>query len=560
MPSLAAVLAVVALSFSAAALAESTGGAPATRRYREATEHSPERASPRIHPMDWRNRPTLYRTYGGAPAVALPPPRRLHRAALEVIAQAVSVADDRAASLDLPTLSTILFLSGGIVDRLPDGREIRATAAAGALYPNEIYVVTAPLPDLAAGLYHYDPKHARLARLRDGDWRPTLAAAAADDRVRRAPATLVLTGILWRSAWKYEERAYRHLYWDGGMKLAHVLAAATAARLPARVLAGFVDDRIHRLLGTDGRREMALALVLLGAAGDAKVDQREDNSAETARRDSPLEVGAGNVSHGPTPQRKLTVADDAIPPLRFSPSPLSLRPIDYPEALRYHAASALEDAAAVDRFRRGSLAKGRFATPTALLSLPEPAPARGDGSLDAVVRRRRSTRRFTHRPLTSGELAAVLSLPAAGAPADFLTATPSLIETYVIVNSVRGVEPGAYYYQRRSRTLERLKMGDLRGAAGFLCLGQDLARDASVVIFYLADLKAIAASFGERGYRAAELEAGLVAGRAYLAAYAVGRGATGLTFYDDEITRFFSPHAVGLEPLLVVAAGVPAKR
>ncbi len=60
--------------------------------------------------------------------------------------------------------------------------------------------------------------------------------------------------------------------------------------------------------------------------------------------------------------------------------------------------------------------------------------------------------------------------------------------------------------------------------------------------------------------RAGARDAGLVAGRAYLAAYALGRGASGLTFYDNEVTRFFSPHAAGLEPLLVVAVGVPAKR
>ena len=135
--------------------------------------------------------------------------------------------------------------------------------------------------------------------------------------------------------------------------------------------------------------------------------------------------------------------------------------------------------------------------------------------------------------------------------------TPN-VETYVIVQAVEGVPPGAYHYRGTDQRLERLAAGDFRNVAGFLCLEQPLARDASAVLFYLADLRSIGAAFGERGYRLAELEAGLVAGRAYLAAYAVGRGATGLTFYDDEVTRFFSPHAAGLEPLLVVAVGVPA--
>ena len=58
----------------------------------------------------------------------------------------------------------------------------------------------------------------------------------------------------------------------------------------------------------------------------------------------------------------------------------------------------------------------------------------------------------------------------------------------------------------------------------------------------------------------AHLEAGIVGGRAYIAAYALDRGATGLTFYDDDTTKFFEPHATGKSPLLMVAVGVPRSR
>jgi nitroreductase len=60
---------------------------------------------------------------------------------------------------------------------------------------------------------------------------------------------------------------------------------------------------------------------------------------------------------------------------------------------------------------------------------------------------------------------------------------------------------------------------------------------------------------GNRGYRAAQLEAGIAAGRLYLAAYAQGLAATGLTFYDDAITDFFSPHAAGKSVLFLLALG-----
>ena len=71
----------------------------------------------------------------------------------------------------------------------------------------------------------------------------------------------------------------------------------------------------------------------------------------------------------------------------------------------------------------------------------------------------------------------------------------------------------------------------------------------------MADLRATLERLGARGYRAAQLAAGIVAGKVYLAAYAHRFGATGLTFYDDAVERFFSPDGAGQSCLLVVAVG-----
>jgi len=497
--------------------------APAARRYRDVTKHTPASVRSDRFGLDWTNKPALYRSYPGAETVALPGTRTLTRPAVDAIAQAPAAATS-AAPLDLDLLGAILFLTGGVTRARPSGGDIRAPAAAGALYPNELYVVTGNLPALTAGVYHYEPQDQRLSRLRDGDWRGVLAEAADDPEVRRAPATIILTGILWRSAWKYRERAYRHLHWDGGMMLAHVLAAAQAVDLPAVVLGAFIDEPVDRLVGADSVHEGALALVRLGAPG------------------APA-FGSGTA---------------AIELLPFTPTPLSREPIDYPEALRYHAASKLETAKAVEGIRAARLEEGVPSLASGPLLLP--APARSDTSLDAVVRRRSSTRHFIQHPITAAELSAVLTLPTRGAPADFLREQATLIETYVIVNAVEGIPSGSYYYRRDAQQLELLHAGDFRTTVGFLCLEQPLARDASAVLFYLADLPRTRVAFGERGDRLAELEAGLQAGRTYLAAYSVRRGATGLTFFDDEVTRFFSPRAAGQAPLLVVAVGVPARR
>lgn len=66
--------------------------------------------------------------------------------------------------------------------------------------------------------------------------------------------------------------------------------------------------------------------------------------------------------------------------------------------------------------------------------------------------------------------------------------------------------------------------------------------------------------WGNRGYRAAELEASIAAGKLYLAAYVQKLGASGLTFYDDEVTEFFSPRAAQKSVMFLLALGKSARR
>ena len=74
---------------------------------------------------------------------------------------------------------------------------------------------------------------------------------------------------------------------------------------------------------------------------------------------------------------------------------------------------------------------------------------------------------------------------------------------------------------------------------------QPLFGDASVVLFLMADLQTILETLGNRGYRVMEFEAGVKAGKVYLSSFSQKLGASGSTFYDDAVTKFFSPHALG---------------
>ena len=180
--------------------------------------------------------------------------------------------------------------------------------------------------------------------------------------------------------------------------------------------------------------------------------------------------------------------------------------------------------------------------------------------IEQVILRRGSSRRFARTPITLAQLSTMLDRATRGVPADFLDPQGSQLNyLYLIVHAVEGLEPGAYVFHRGRGVLECLKHGDFRSQAGYLGLQQALPADAAADVFFLADLRPILQRFGNRGYRAVQLEAGIIGGKLYLAAYAQHLGATGLTFFDDDVTAFFSPHAEGKSAIFLVALGHSAK-
>src|SRR5262245_60215850 len=173
------------------------------------------------HRVDPRIIPRPYKLYRDLPVVALPPPSEpeVHR----------SLVWGR--PLGLEALSAILHFSAGILrKRVLDGREIefRAAACTGALYHVEPYVVAGEIEGLAPGVYHYSVHEESLRRIRAGDFREALASASADPRANSVKATILFTSAIWRNAWRYEDRAYRHVFWDSGTILANLQALARA--------------------------------------------------------------------------------------------------------------------------------------------------------------------------------------------------------------------------------------------------------------------------------------------------------------------------------------------
>jgi SagB-type dehydrogenase family enzyme len=490
----------------------------AALRYHEATAHSPQSVRSGSRGLDWDTKPEPFKIYPNLPVVALP--RDFPVPALDALT-AISTEPTGRAPLDLERLAALFFFSAGVTKRTiyPGGGAMyfRAAPSTGALYQTEAYVVAGDVAGLEPGVYHFSPGDFALRRLREGDFRGALAIAAADDDLASRPATVILSAIYWRNTWKYQARGYRHLFWDSGTMLSNLFASATALDLPARGITGFVELEVNGLLALDAEKEGALVLAPVGGPG----------------RPAPVSPVVAAI----TPEV----------------IPLGSSEVDYPLLRDAYENSSLDGESEVQAWREASWQ--RPPPPEALVALPTPRPWAGR-TLAETIMARGSTRQFSGEAIGSAELSTALWHATRGWPAD---APWGLVNLYLSVHAVDGIDPGAYAYHQESHALELIKRGDFRERSAFLCLEQPLGGMSSATVFFLAGLDALLEAYGNRGYRLANLEAGLIGGRLYLAAYSQRFGATGLTFYDRDVVDFFSPHALGEDAIFVTALGRSVK-
>lgn len=387
----------------------------------------------------------------------------------------------------LDRLSWLLHWSAGVV-RVRTGRSgrqswYRAAGSAGNLHPVEVYVQASGISGLPDGVWHYDPAGHALTRVG-----PPAAGGV----------TLILTGVPWRSEWKYAERGYRHVWWDAGSIIAHLELLTAALGRPASIRLGFPDAEVAALVGADGQRELPLALIDLGRVTSAWAP------AAPAAPAAPGDLGP--------------------------PGP------DFPLVTAAHEAGSHKDWDAAG----------------AILDLA----GSGDDAMDparatALVRRRAVTRSFRRAPLAAATVGALAG--AAGRPVRWDAGEVPAAFRVLVHADVTELSPGCY--EAKDGALEPVSLGDLRAAGQASCLDQPSAADCAFLMLLVGHLDEQLARHGERGYRALQLFAGIAAGRAQLAAVAAGLGCAPLTVHDEAARAMLPP---GTVPLIAVAAGRPA--
>ncbi len=190
---------------------------------------------------------------------ALPPPERQGGIPLfEALHRRRSARNFSSAPLSPAELSQLLWSAQGAT--APWGG--RAVPSAGALYPLELYLLTAD------GLWRYVSQDHALQVLSERDLRPHLARASLGQAaVADAAAVFVVAAAYERTAVKYgPRRARRYATLEAGHAAQNLLLAAVAMDLAAVPIGAFEDEQVASTLGLpDG--ESPLYLIAVGRAG-----------------------------------------------------------------------------------------------------------------------------------------------------------------------------------------------------------------------------------------------------------------------------------------------------
>ena len=400
--------------------------------------------------------------------------------------------------MNLQELADIAFHAAAVTEREGEssGLALRAAASSGALYPTDLYVLARSVTGLEPGAYYYDPRAHALVRIAGAGALDAVAHASVSRAAFAAlPWAFVLGATYDRTVSKYTIRSCRYLPLDAGHLATHLVLSARALGKSLVAETWFDDARLGRALALDPDVETPL-LVLHGG---------EKATHSPARRNKAL---PGELANG-----ELTRLAQALTSWELVDGPV-------------RKISDVASSARLPELRRGA----------ATLSLRASSPSSRD--FFAVVSERRSFRAFARKPVLADDVSSVLAAATSILPT---VRGGAIVEPYLLVRAVAGLEPGAYRYDSPRAALELLARGDRSRDIERAGLDQELLGRAAFVIAWSFAPERLGRLDGARDFRSAGLAAGFAGEVAYLTATARGLGICGVgAFYDDEVNSLLS--------------------
>ncbi|MHC4338937.1 MAG: SagB family peptide dehydrogenase [Planctomycetota bacterium] len=450
--------------------------------------------------LDWSRQPDQFKDIVSSKRVSL-------RSFLPYPAGSGGTGKDQ--DFTLARLGRLLFYSYGVtgVIRFQNGGSqlLRASPSAGALYPTEIYVALRDVPGVEPGLYNYQVRTHELVLLWEGDQMEAIAGACGGDvNFAESQAAVVMTGLYWRSAWRYQERGYRRVLLDTGHVLANLMSYAAHEGCRTRPIYGFLDASLN---------------------GHFFFNENVEGTLLCA----PLLEGDGLQEPAPL------WASPPAATVELQPAPLKAE-TELPESasVLLHRASSCAEPKPVD------LPKALCEPPVGEGSVVLDPPGDLEESIPGAIVERRSARSYSGEPVPLSKLGRAVGYAfgrGEGKERTMRCATrdAGLLRAHLLVHDVDGMAPGLYLVEGAGQALRPLVTRDLKEAFYHASLGQEIARRCGAALIFTAPAREALSLCGDRAYRYLHMEAGLIGERLQLAAGALGLGACGIAgFLDDE--------------------------
>jgi SagB-type dehydrogenase family enzyme len=190
----------------------------------------------------------------------------------------------------------------------------------------------------------------------------------------------------------------------------------------------------------------------------------------------------------------------------------------------------------------------------------------GSVSLDEVLKKRKSVRRFSQKPLTQQQLSYLLwastGIERREQGYEFRTA-PSAgalypVETYIVAHNIKDLPRGVYHYSIKDHALEELELGDFRRAIATAALEQQWCFECAAVFVWTAIFYRMKWKYNQRAYRYIYLDAGHIGQNLALASVSLGLGSCQIgAVFDDEVNKIIQVDSTSESTIYLSVVGYP---
>lgn len=464
--------------------------------YHQETKYSPKGLSKSQRQIDWTKQPTPFKEYKKGKKVEL---------AKYISKRGLDENDNSPENKSLEDLAKLLYYTNGVTALIPYSTPLllRASPSAGGLYPTEIYVVSNNYKGLEDGIYNFQVKNHSLVEFWDKNiWEQLKNACFGSSVFDQSTLSIIFTGVFYRSEWRYEDRAYRRILLDTGHVIGNTMIYSPFINKYTSLIRTFDDDKVNDLLWLDKNEESVLAII---------------NISDKEIENKPSDIVASKIKRDDHSNNNLL--------------------------LSFHNSTKVDEFILPKEIKEKENVQPKFSF--AFGEQITLNPIEWNHEIENTILERRSTRAFSGEPITKDELGQLLSFTynpemykeqGFNPNPDFFDL--SLISTYIAVTDVEGMEDGCYYYSVAKKELKQIRFKNFREEICYLCLGQELGRDAGAVFFHTVNLPKAVEKYGERAYRYLHLDAGNLGQRLNLACIKMNLGVSGIGgFFDDQVNE-----------------------